>query len=43
MYEIIWNFEIHMDHPIRTKRPVRVLINKEKRPCHLVDFPAPAN
>ena len=42
-HKILWNFEIQMDHPISSKRPGLVLINKKKRTCHLVDFAIPMN
>ena len=31
-------FEIQMDPPIKAKRLDLVLVNKNKRTCHLVDF-----
>ena len=36
--KILWDFEIKMDHPLLTRRPNLVLINKKKETCHLVDF-----
>ena len=35
MHEIPWDFEIQTDHPIQTRRPDLVLINKkEKKPSN---------
>ena len=41
IHKILWDFEIHIDHLIPTRRPNLVLINKKKRICHLVDFAVP--
>ena len=33
--EILWDFEIQMDHPILVRKPDQVLINEKERACHL--------
>ena len=38
MHKIIWDILIQRNRPIPTRRPYLVLINKEKKNCHLVDF-----
>ena len=38
---ILRDFEIQTDHLISARRPGRVLINKKKRICNLVDFSVP--
>ena len=38
-HKILWNLEMWTDHLI----PVRILINKKKRTCHLVKFAAQAD
>ena len=40
MHKILWDFEIQTDHPIPTKRPNPVLINKKK--TFQVEFAVPA-
>ena len=42
-HKILWDFEIQTDHLITARRPDLVLINKEKRTCHIVDFAVPAD
>ena len=39
-HKIRWDFDIHADHLMSTKRPD--LINKKKRTCKIVDFAVPA-
>ena len=34
----VWGFDIQMDHLISARRPDIMIINKEKRPCRIVDF-----
>ena len=38
MHKRLWYLKKQMDHPIQTRRPDLVLINKKKRPCPIVDF-----
>ena len=37
-HKILWDFDIQTDHPILAKKAGLVLIHKEKRSCHQVDF-----
>ena len=39
--KMIWDFEILMDSPIQARRLYPVLINKNKRTCHIKDFDFP--
>ena len=43
MHTISLDFEIQKDHPIPTRRPDLILINKKKMICHLVDFVVPTD
>ena len=38
MHKILWDSEIQTNHLNRARRPDLVLINKEKRTCHHMDF-----
>ena len=38
MHKILQDFEIQTNHPNLARRSDRVLINKKKIMCHLVDF-----
>ena len=38
MPKILWDFEIQSDHPIPTRKPNLMLINKKKRICDRVHF-----
>ena len=38
-----WNFDIQMDHLISARRPERIIINKTKRTCKIVNFAVPAD
>ena len=38
MHKPLWDFEIHTDHLILTRRPDLMIINKKKRICKIVDF-----
>ena len=41
--KILWEFEIQMNFQISFKRSDLVLINKNKRIHHLIDFAIPVN
>ena len=36
--EMLWNFEIQMDHLISARRPDQVIANKKQRTSRIVDF-----
>ena len=42
-HKLLWDFDIHTDHLISTKRPDLIIINKKKRTCKIVDFAVPAD
>ena len=47
-YKLQWEFDIHTDHIISTRRPDLIIINKKrkrkkKRTCKIVDFAVPAD
>ena len=44
-HKLLWDFDIHTDHLISTRRPDLILINKKKkvRTCKIVDFAVPAD
>ena len=42
-HKLLWDFDIHMDHLISTKRPDLIIINKKKRTCKIVDFAVPGD
>ena len=42
-HKILQDFEIQTDHPIPTKRPNLVLINKKKLTCHQMGFTTRVN
>ena len=37
-HKLLWNFDIHTDHLISTRRPDLIIINKNKITCKIVDF-----
>ena len=37
-HKLLWDFDIHTDHLISTRRPDLIIINKKKRTCKIVDF-----
>ena len=41
--KLLWDFDIHTDHLISTRRPDLIIINKKKRTCKTVDFSVPAD
>ena len=41
-HKLLWDFDIHTDHLISTRRPVLIIINKKKRTYKIVDFAVPA-
>ena len=43
IHKILWDFKIQKDHPILSRRPDLVLINKKKITCHLVEFAVPTD
>ena len=42
-HELLWEFNIHTDHLISTRRSDLIIINKKKRTCKIVDFAVPAD
>ena len=36
-YKLLWDFDIHTDHLISTRRPDLIIINKKKRACKTVE------
>ena len=42
-HELLWDFDIHTDHPISARRSDFLMINKKKRTCKIVDFAVPAD
>ena len=42
-HKLLWDFDIHTDHLISTRRPDLILINKQKRTCKIVDFAVPVD
>ena len=40
-YEILWDFSIQTDHTIETPRPDQVVVDKERRPCKIIDLAVP--
>ena len=43
-HKLLWDFSIHTDHLISTRRPDLIIINKKKkRTCKIVDFAVPAD
>ena len=42
-HKILWDFDIQMDHPIQTRRPDIVFIDKNQRTCLLLNFVLPAD
>ena len=41
--KILWDFTIHTDHIIQTRRADIVLVNKQERICQLIDVACPAD
>ena len=39
----LWDFDIHTNHLISTRRPDLIIINKKKRTCKIVDFAVTAD
>ena len=37
-HKLLWDFDIHTDHLISTRRPDLIIINKKKRTCKIVVF-----
>ena len=42
-HKLLWDFNIHTDHLISTRRPDLIIINRKKRTCKNVDFAVPAD
>ena len=42
-HKLQWDFDIHTDHRISTRRPDQITINKKKRTCKIVDFAVTAD
>ena len=44
-HKLLWDFDIHTDHLISTRRPDLLITNnnKKKRSCKIVDFAVPAD
>ena len=42
-HKLQWDFDIHTDHLIPTRRPDFIVSNKKKRTCKIVDFAVPAD
>ena len=42
-HKLLWDFNIQTDHLIPARRPDRIIINKKKRVCKIVDFAVPAD
>ena len=40
---LIWDFDIHTDHLISTRKHDLIIITKKKRTCKIVDFSVPAD
>ena len=41
-HKLLWDYDIHTDHQISTRRPDLIIINnKKKRICKIVDFAIP--
>ena len=41
-HKLLWDFDIHTDHLISSRRPDLIIINKKRRTCKIVDFDVPA-
>ena len=42
-HKLLWDFDIHTDHLISSRRPDLIIINKKKRTCKIVDFAVSAD
>ena len=42
-HKLLWDFDIHTDHLISTRRPDLIIIKKKKRTCKIVEFAVPAD
>ena len=42
-HKLLWDFDIHTDHRILTRRPDLIIINKKKRTCKIIDFAVPTD
>ena len=41
--KLLWDFHIHTDNQISTRRPDLIIMNKKKRSCKIVDFAVPTD
>ena len=42
-HKLLWDLDIHTDHPIPARRPDQIIIAKKKRTCKIFDFAVPAD
>ena len=42
-HKVLWEFEIQSDYLISARRPDRVIVNKKRRTCRIVDFAVPTD
>ena len=42
-YKIFWDFSIHTDHIIETRRPDLVVVDKKERICKIIEFAVPGD
>ena len=42
-HKLLWDFDIHTDHLITSRRPDLIIINKKKRICKIVYFAVSAD
>ena len=42
-HKLLWDFNIHTDHLISTRRPDLIMMNKKETTCKIVDFAVPAD
>ena len=43
IYKLLWDFDVHTDHLIPTRRPDLITINNKKENLQNVDFAVPAD
>ena len=42
-HKLLWDFDVHSDHLISSRRPDLLIINKKKRICKIIDNAVPAD
>ena len=42
-HKLLWDFDIHTDHLISTRRPDLIIINRKKRICKILSFVVPTD